>query len=254
MNWHVCITIDSMEKYEIQEKRHDIALRGLVHCMGRFKKTQTRLHPIFALSGEYENYVIDRSDSPNKDFERHLPLNWTANELVELAAARLNTCLKIHFDKLTVDEQFRAKRYLMAPGININIKSAQEFLYKVLPPQIEEPSGQNSEILASILRRTQLTARQVITIFNELLVEGDFDGSRFLKQVSSGLQQRTINEAEFWDCINRSCRDNARDVIASYNGLFPNMSEFCSTLLPLIPKMLKYSSLIDKIDKFKRKK
>ena len=122
------ILMDSLDDFQLDFTSVYFSLQGLLKFVGSMNKPRDVVDIRFCLPTELYPRVIEISSNPNKDFRRSLRLQWTASELILIAAQRLKLYLELYYPEywqrlLPLDTTVRTDA----------LNSSRRYFQKVLP-------------------------------------------------------------------------------------------------------------------------
>ncbi len=231
------VLVDSMEEYKLNTFGAMPAISGFIRFIGQFKSFSSNVYIQCALPTEVYFPIIEKiSSNPAKDFSRIELVQWTARELLYLAARRLSV-----FIKLKAPDVYSKN---IAPIENLEgRKFSKPFWALILPESIENGLGVKEGSEAYIVRHTQLSPRHIILYFNEIVRRGIkyvLAGERIPKEI-------VINAIK--DSENRLCDDvfagwlsnySFEAVDYKYHG-YPHAKDLCRTLLLYLPHKFRFN-------------
>ena len=153
------ILMDSLDDFQLDFNSVYYSLQGLLKFVGSMNKPRDMVDIRFCLPTELYPRILELSSNPNKDFRRSLKLQWTASELILIAAQRLKLYLELYYPDYW-------KRLL---PLDVTVRAdALKLFQAVLPKTITSQSGFQEETISYILRHTQLLPRHFLMLLNSI--------------------------------------------------------------------------------------
>lgn len=169
----------------------------------------------FCLPAELYHKFVRLSSNPNKDFRRKLTLQWTAKELILLAAQRLKLYLSI----------YDIPCFMQIKKLDTtNYSDALKLMKMFLPEKITNRFGITEDVISYIMRHTQLSPRQLIMLLNAIFT---FKNGNEGPKISEGAIIRGIRSKE--ELL-------VNEILVAYRPIFPNADNVCKRCLPELKK------------------
>ncbi|HKJ38491.1 MAG TPA: hypothetical protein VJ972_06930 [Anaerolineales bacterium] len=208
------ILMDSLDDFQLDFGSVYYSIQGLLKFVGSMNKPRDVVDIRFCLPTELYPRILEISSNPNKDFRRSLKLQWTASELILIAAQRLKLYLELFYPEywkrlLPLDTTVRA--------------DALRLFQAVLPKTINNHAGHQEETISYILRHTQLLPRHFLMLLNSIfrstgatqgLTPFPIDPARIIKGVRQ-VEERIVNE-----------------IFVAFKSIYPTAGGVCKRSLP----------------------
>lgn len=212
-----------------------IAVSGLLNLCGRFNLGASNVQLRYNIPAEQYYSFYGESVAPGKDFRKTHLLHWTSAELLSITAHRYLLFLDVWKDEVDLDEG----KYEDLLSIDIYTRDgALHFFRMILPETIDNDRGLKEDSVAYILRHFQLLPRQIIDIFNKIIL-ASLNGDRKVIEISQGNVKYAVNSQEEFI---------ASEIIKAYENKFPEADEMWGKLLPNMPVIISYRSLMELYD------
>lgn len=214
-----CILVDTIERYDIDEKISRICLSGLLNCCSSLQLAGPDVVEciLFFPDELTETYKEKISLAPLKDFQDAIYIKWLGPELVRLAALRLFHFLEARTN--AISSKFN-EGLLFA-----STETAKDLLGCFLPLLIRDAAGSETRTTTFILRHTQLTPRHLIIALNAL-AEGAITTNRNVTSI------RPISSAEVLRRMGAIATTLCRDVITTHAEVYPKAGQVVARILP----------------------
>lgn len=217
------LLVDSLEHYPTSIESVAQATSGLLKCVGQFNERNDQLNVRLCLPAELYHVFLDISSNPLKDFSNSLTLHWVAGELLSIAAHRFILYLKLYFKE----------EYAKSSAYNLTLRSqVQDFLRSYLPAQITNRLGIQEDVVAYILRHTQLQPRHVLMYCNSIFE-----------------QERKVNPTNYPRITEESVRAGIASIehrlcdetFSGYKTIYPMARAVCEACIPELPLVFSHS-------------
>jgi hypothetical protein len=223
-NRHALLTIDSLDtridpgdKYDIAKNEANMALTGLLKCLGSFSENSKIYHARFCLPSERYFQFLDLSSNPAKDMVNEAVLNWNAGELICIAAHRLALFLDQHVE---FHGHYTSRLSKMNPSKKGH---AVQILQSVLEHKtVQNRLNETENTISYIIRHTQLLPRHLLLILNSIFSAEKENGGSFLK----------IREDSVREGVRRVEETICHEVFAAYRHTYPRAPEVCAACIP----------------------
>ena len=143
------VLLDSLDDFQLEYDSMQHALAGLLKCQANFNEPGSPCVLRCCIPAELYPALIDGiSTNPNKDFQNILLMQWSAEELLHMAAHRFRRYVMIHEPQL-YREQFQ----------DLKMRRRQDLLSvwrMILPQTVLNHRNSEEDGLAYLLRHTQL--------------------------------------------------------------------------------------------------
>lgn len=208
------ILMDSLDDFQLEIDSVARSLQGLLKVVGAMNKPRDVVDVRFCLPSEVYHRFIKISSNPNKDFRRALKLQWTAGELILIAAQRLMLYLASFYPDflkgiLPLDPSRRT--------------DALKLFQVVLPEKITNQTGFQEETISYILRHTQLLPRHFLMLLNSIF-KGSNNTQR--RQPFPVSQDRIVNG------IRQMEEFMIGEIFVAFKLIYPTAEETCRRCLP----------------------
>ena len=208
------ILMDSLDDFQLDFSSVYFSLQGLLKFVGSMNKPRDVVDIRFCLPTELYPRVIEISSNPNKDFRRSLRLQWTASELILIAAQRLKLYLELYYPEYW-------KRLL---PLDTTVRTdALKLFQAVLPKTITNQSGFQEETISYILRHTQLLPRHFLMLLNSMFKSTGGTQS---------LNPFPISEARIISGVRQVEERIVNEVFVAFKSIHPTAGAVCKRSLP----------------------
>lgn len=220
------LLLDSIEDFQDVLDYHTRTIEGLFMQVGRSAQPKAPYRIRFSFPAELWHVLRAMSRNPLKDFGRFIVLQWSAREIVKIAAQRFTVYLD-HFH-----QPFLASNREIA---RLNIDSEREalqLLRMVLPHTVSGELGIEEDSIAYVLRHTQLLPRHLLRLLNAVWTRGGggADGVRVSEEaVVVGIQD--VEE----QIVTEICK--------AYELVHPTADEVCRAVIKNLPRRFNDSDL-----------
>lgn len=222
-NERAILLFDSLEHYPTSIESVAHATSGLLKCVGQFNERNDRLNVRLCLPAELYHVFLDVSSNPLKDFSNSITLHWVAGELLSIAAHRLSLYFKLYFPS----------EYEKVAAYNLTSRDqTQDFLRSYLPSQITNGLGTQEDVIAYILRHTQLQPRHLLMYFNSIFQLQRKMHSRDYLKVTEEAVKTGITDIE-----HRLCDE----TFSGYKTIYPMARAVCEACIPELPLTFTHS-------------
>lgn len=208
------VLVDSLEQYPVQVSSVAHAMAGLLHCVGEFNERNKWINVRLCLPAEMYHSFLDISANPLKDFSNSVTLHWHPQELLCIAANRLNIYLRQNFPKQAYGSDL------------IDKKHAQSFLERFLPRDITNGLGTAEGSISYILRHTQLMPRHLLRIFNSIFAEA---------HTSAVPTYPAVDPASVLAGIRKEEVTLAEEVCSAFHNRYPSLRRVCESVIKYLP-------------------
>lgn len=208
------ILIDSLEQFPLHEDRMRNAMAGLLKAVGSFNQPGSPCEVRCCLPSELYPRLLTLSSNVQKDFQSNIVLQWTARELLHLAALRYRRFVRLYGDDRRVRE---------VDSIDMNSDQGVRSLWQALTPEkITNRLGQEEYTIPYIMRHTQLLPRQLLLYLNEIgcsCFDKDTGDFRFREDsIIAGI--RSVEHMV------------SQGIFDGYKQVFPQAQRLCEVLIP----------------------
>jgi hypothetical protein len=208
------ILMDSLDDFQLEIDSVARSLQGLLKVVGAMNKPRDVVDIRFCLPSEVYHRFIKISSNPNKDFRRALKLQWTAGELILIAAQRLMLYLALFYPDFLK---------MILPLDPTKRTDALKLFQAVLPEKITNQTGFQEETISYILRHTQLLPRHFLMLLNSIFKGSSNTQSRQPFPVG---QERIVNG------IRQMEEFMIGEIFVAFKLIYPNAEETCRRCLP----------------------
>ena len=203
------VLIDSLEDAGSIMERIEMAVRGLLHLVGKTRLAQTFSYYKIQCCFPSELWpLLDQmSANPVKDFAGRLVLQWRWHDLVKACDKRFLNYLELHH-----------------PSEYAKQRAQTRVVEHYLPRFVASRTGIQEEVIPYILRHTQLLPRQVIYILNECF-------ARAIARRNS----LHVQPAEVVEAVGEVEATLCPEVFSAHGFRYPEASVAAIRLIPLLP-------------------
>lgn len=231
-NISALILLDSVDDEEKWLQGSPDCVAGLLSLQGDAFRAKSPYVIRMALPSELWSLVGDCSTNVSKDFEGLLRINWSARDLIRVAAHRFSIYVRLyHYDRL--QEAGLAELDIATPT------GAKELLRRVLPEWIINSLGTRENGLAYVLRHTQLLPRHLILILNKIWTARESRANPL--EIKASVVREAIASCE---------QDLANEICTAYKPTYPMASDVCGALFPELTMSFSESDFDKKYQKF----
>jgi len=212
---------DSFDDYPMKLDKFEHAISGLLRCVGAFNKRHENVHLQLCLPTELYHVLKRMSVAPSKDFNYTLILQWHAQELLSIAAHRLNLYLALYYSAQYTKRKLENKEVV------------RQLLDEYLPKRITNGLGMEEDTIAYILRHTQLLPRNLVMYFNAI-----YKISRDIDPNHPYISERAVIEG-----IMSIEHTLTEEVCFAYSQVYLNIEKICQQCIPELPSVFSDSYL-----------
>lgn len=209
-NANAILLIDSFDQYPTDLENFEHAMAGLLRCVGQFNKCHDDIHIRICFPSELYHFLFRISPAPLKDFSYTLILHWHAQELLSIAAHRLNLYLDLYY------QDRHEKRTLSSK------ESVRRLISDYFPKTVMNGLGVEEETVAYILRHTQLLPRHLVMFLNSI----------FQKSRKNDLTYPQVSQESVIDGITVVEGLLTKEVISAYKQIYPTIEAVCLKCIP----------------------
>jgi hypothetical protein len=210
------ILMDSMEDFERVVEIHGRTMEGLLALLGERRRHRDPFAMRMCIPAELYYPVKEMSSNDLKDFAAKVVLQWSASELIRIAARRLWIYVSIHhgdqIDREPVLRDFQPD----------SAKEAEALLRGVLPKTVKNGLGTREDTLAYLLRHTQLLPRHFILLLNRV----------WTIHLSHSDDPLHVTEDAVRRAILVSDGDIVSEICKAYRPMYPGASAACRAVIP----------------------
>ncbi len=221
------LLLDSIEDFQDVLDYHTRTIEGLFMQVGRSTQPTAPYRIRFSFPAELWHVLRSMSRNPLKDFGRFVILQWSAREIVKIAAHRFMLYLE-HFHRPFLDRN----RDIALLNTDSERESL-ELLRMVLPPTVKGELGVVEDTIAYVLRHTQLLPRHLLRLLNAVWTrgaEGDGNGVR----VSGEAVVIGVQDVE---------EQIVTEICKAYELVHPTADEVCRAVIKNLPRTFTDSEL-----------
>ena len=208
------ILMDSLDDFHLDIDSVARSLQGLLKVVGAMNKPRDVVDIRFCLPSEVYHRFIKISSNPNKDFRRALKLQWTAAELILIAAQRLMLYLTLYHPDFVKS---------ILPLEPTRRSDALKLFQAVLPEKVTNQSGFQEETISYILRHTQLLPRHFLMLLNSI-----FKGSNTAQRKNPF----PIGQNRIVSGIRQMEEFMVGEIFVAFKLNYPTAEETCRRCLP----------------------
>ena len=237
-NIKAVVLVDSLDDYKLEVVPVQQTIAGLLKSVGRFNVVRRNMEIRFCLPSELYPEFVKYSSNQAKDISHVMHLNWSARELVSVAAHRMH----IHIS-LMYPEEIQANPHIYEKDM-VNRRNAIRLLRHVLPKYITNVSGEKEDCLAFLLRHSHLLPRQIIWILSTAIGINVSTYERPAYDMSSeALMTGLVDIREkLWT-----------EVCGAYSPRYPRAAEHCRIIVPELPNLFSDGDLHQVYNRFGKK-
>jgi hypothetical protein len=207
---------DGTDTFDLGRDEGKLAIVGLLKAIGEFSRGNKVYNVRFALPSERHFQFLQLSSNPAKDMINVAAMQWTAGDLVCLAAHRLNLFYREHAEF----SGHYASRYSKLD--TSRRKDAVTLLESAVGRTVQNSIGVEESTISYIMRHTQLLPRHVLLYLNSIFVTARKRGENF-ESISGNSIREGITRVEQTICY---------EVFAAYKHLYPAAPQLCVACIP----------------------
>lgn len=221
------LLLDSIEDFQDVLDYHTRTIEGLFMQVGRSTQPTAPYRIRFSFPAELWHVLRSMSRNPLKDFGRFIILQWSAREIVKIAAHRYMLYLE-HFHRPFLD-----RNRVVALLNTDSEKESLELLRLMLPPTVRGELGIVEDTIAYVLRHTQLLPRHLLRLLNAIWTRSaDRDGDAV--RVSEEAVIIGIQDVE---------EQIVTEICKAYELVHPTADEVCRAVIKNLPRRFNDSDL-----------
>ena len=222
------LLMDSIEDFQDVLDYHTRAIEGLFMQVGRSAQPVAPFRIRFSFPAELWHELRKMSRNPLKDFGRYVVLQWSAREIIKIAAHRF----RVYLDHFQPD-------YLAAnPDVaRLNTDSepdALALLRTALPGTVKGELGVEEDSIAYVLRHTQLLPRHLLRLLNSIWARGHTIGDEGVVRVDEDAVVRGIRDIE---------EQIVTEICKAYELVYPAADDVCRAVIKNLPRRFNDSDL-----------
>ncbi|GEM_PF-731824 len=228
------LTIDSLDtradpsdKYDIGRDEVNLAITGLLKCLGAFSQAHRFFDVRFCLPSERYYEFLGLSSNPAKDIVNSVMLRWTAGELMCIAAHRLSMFWREHVSYHGHHAQYIEK---LEPHKK---RHASQILEHLLGGNLTNNLGQEEDSISFVMRHTQLLPRHVLALLNSIC-SVQKEAGQPLARIGGQVTRQGVARVEEAIC---------HEVFAAYRHLYPRAEQVCAACIPELAVCFDYGAL-----------
>ena len=235
LNWlrserkHAIILFDSVEAMDLRDTMKSLVISALLKSIGSFEKPGIPVSFRCCIPSESYYLLSELSSNTLKDFQRTVRLQWSAVELLRLAAKRYATYLELYTD----GGASYTRRFDLSKRSDV-IRFWENNLPQFVP---NTRTDQQEPTISYILRHTQLLPRQSLLLLNEICAAAIESAGRQSDrpQIDASLVVSRV----------RACEPRIVDqILTSYSTIWPDAGQILESVLPTVGEnIVAYSDL-----------
>ncbi len=215
------LLLDSIEDFQDVLDYHTRTIEGLFMQVGRSTQPAAPFRIRFSFPAELWHVLRSMSRNPLKDFGRFIVLQWSAREIVKIAAHRFMLYLN-HFHQPFLDRNRDVAR------LNVDSeREALDLLRTVLPPTVK-----GEESVAYVLRHTQLLPRHLLRLLNAIWARSHYESDEV--RVSEEAVIIGVQDVE---------EQIVTEICKAYELVHPTADEVCRAVIKNLPRRFTDSEL-----------
>jgi hypothetical protein len=219
--------VDVQDRYDLVKDEANLAISGLIKCLGAFSQLHGFYDVRFCLPSERYYEYMSLSSNPAKDMVNQAILKWSAGELICVAAHRLGLFLRHHQDYGGYYDSHIAR---LESQKRIH---ARQILQGVLGRVVLNDHGQDEDTISYVMRHTQLLPRHLLTYLNAI----------FAVQKELGEAYLHIRGEAIKSGVARMVETVCHEIFAAYKHLYPRAEQVCTSCIPELCVRFKYGEL-----------
>lgn len=222
------LLMDSIEDFQDVLDYHTRAIEGLFMQVGRSAQPAAPFRIRFSFPAELWHELRRMSRNPLKDFGRYVVLQWSAREIIKIAAHRFMIYLQ-HFQA-----DYLATNRELARLNTDNEPDALALLRTVLPPTVHGELDIEEDSIAYVLRHTQLLPRHLLRLLNAIWARGHHVGTEGVVRVDEPAVVKGICEIE---------EQIVTEICKAYELVHPAADDVCRAVIKNLPRRFSDSEL-----------
>ncbi len=222
------LLMDSIEDFQDVLDYHTRAIEGLFMQVGRSAQPAAAFRIRFSFPAELWHELRKMSRNPLKDFGRYVVLQWSAREIIKIAAHRFIIYLQ-HFQP----DHLASNRDLARLNTD-NEADALRLLRTVLPPTIRGELGIEEDSIAYVLRHTQLLPRHLLRLLNAIWARSHHLGDEGVVSVDEPAVVKGICDIE---------EQIVTEICKAYELVYPAADDVCRAVIKNLPRRFDDSEL-----------
>ncbi|MGI9615830.1 MAG: P-loop ATPase, Sll1717 family [Acidimicrobiales bacterium] len=222
------LLMDSIEDFQDVLDYHTRAIEGLFMQVGRSAQPSAPFRIRFSFPAELWHELRKMSRNPLKDFGRFVVLQWSAREIVKIAAHRFMIYLE-HFQP-----DYLAANRDVAKLNTDNEPDALALLRTVLPVTLRGELGVEEDSIAYVLRHTQLLPRHLLRLLNAIWSRGDGFAQEGVVRVGDDAVIKGICDIE---------EQIVTEICKAYELVYPAADDVCRAVIKNLPRRFSDSEL-----------
>lgn len=222
------VIFDSMDEYNIGNPAFDRTVGALVRFISHFNTRHDRIKIKLVLPSEIFPEVQKASGNPLKDLVSFDQVQWSAMELMQIAAYRYNLFLSLY------DKEFYNSRELKRLDLNRR-EDVHLFWSRFFPKTHTNRYGIEEDTLNYVLRHTQLLPRQLLMILQKIVVSS-YRLTGGYREFKDGMIRKAIDEME--PII-------AGEIFGAFRHVYPFAEVIGKAVFGNLPTILSYDQLED---------
>lgn len=220
------LLMDSIEDFQDVLDYHTRAIEGLFMQVGRSANPTAPFRIRFSFPAELWPVLRQMARNPLKDFGQSIVLQWSARELVKIAAHRFRLYLR------SAHQDYLDTHPAIAQLDIDNQHQAIELLSHVLPAEVTGELGVAEETIAYILRHTQLLPRHLLRMLNAIWIRS-----------ANGTDGVTVSGEAVVNGIRDVEEHIVTEVCKAYELVHPVADEVCRAVIKNLPRRFSDSDL-----------
>jgi hypothetical protein len=220
------VIFDSMDEYNIGDEVFDRTIGALVRFITHFNTRYDQIKIKLGLPSEIFPEVRVASGNPLKDLVSFDQVQWTAMELMQIAAYRYYLFLSLYDPEFSLDLQ----------DIDLNRREGvHQFWRKFFPKKQINRYGNEEDAMRYVLRHTQLLPRQFLMILQTIVVASHRLTGGY-REFHSEVVKTSIEELE---------PIVAGEIFGAFKRVYPFAEEIGRAVFGNLPTVLSYDQLED---------
>jgi hypothetical protein len=218
------IIFDSMDEYPIGDPVFDRTIGALVRFITHFNTRYEQIKIKLGLPSEIFPEIQKSSGNPLKDLVSFDQVQWTAMELMQIAAYRYRLFLSLY------DAEFGAE----LRGLDLSKRDeVHQFWSRFFPEKQTNRYDAKEDAMTYVMRHTQLLPRQFLMILHTIVV-----GSQRLTGGYRQFQAETVRKS-----IEEMEPIIAGEIFGAFKHVYPFAEEIGRAVFGNLPTILSYDKL-----------
>ncbi|MCX6922722.1 MAG: hypothetical protein NT154_05840, partial [Verrucomicrobia bacterium] len=219
--------VDTTDVFDLAGGEASLSISGLLKALGAFARDNKNYDVRFALPSERHSQFLELSTNPAKDLVKTAVMQWTATDLISIAAHRLNIFFREHAEY----SGHHAVRYAK---LNVNRRrDAITLLQSALGQRVMNRLQTEENTISYILRHTQLLPRHLLLYLNSIFSMAHQSGENFEAVTGKSIREGILRVEQLV----------CHEVFAAFKHKYPKASQLCDACIPELPLRFRFGDL-----------